>query len=153
MADDLMGIIPPMTTPFNGDGSIDTGAFRAEVRYLVETGVHGLAVGGSTGEGHTLTDDETAALAEIATSEADGNVPIVAGIIVNSTRQAVPSRIRVDASPPFCVYVLDSEGVEGHGPVHLPSCFSLRDLNLRTHSPVSLSACCAAQRGPDCRPD
>ncbi len=89
MPDSLMGIIPPMTTPFDGEGSIDTGAFRAEVRYLLEAGVHGLAVGGSTGEGQTLTDDETVALAEIAASEVDGAVPIVVGIIVNSTRQAI----------------------------------------------------------------
>lgn len=89
MPDRLMGIIPPMTTPFNEDGSIDTQAFRAEVRYLIQAGVHGLAVGGSTGEGQTLTDEESAGLVEIATAEADGRVPVIAGIIVNSTRQAV----------------------------------------------------------------
>ena len=89
MPDRLMGIIPPMTTPFSDDGSIDTESFRAEVRFLIETGVHGLAVGGSTGEGQTLTDEETAALTEIAVREAEGRVPVVAGIIVNSTRQAI----------------------------------------------------------------
>ena len=37
-------------------------ALRAEVRYLIEeAGVHGLAVGGSTGEGHTLSVGEFAA--------------------------------------------------------------------------------------------
>lgn len=89
MPERLTGIIPPMTTPFNADGSIDTQAFRAEVRYLIGAGVHGLAVGGSTGEGQTLTDEESVALVEIADREADGRVPIVAGIIVNSTRQAL----------------------------------------------------------------
>src|SRR5262245_61539228 len=54
------GIIPPLVTPFRHDGSIDEEAHRAEVRYMVETAkVHGLAVCGSTGEGHTLTTDET----------------------------------------------------------------------------------------------
>jgi 4-hydroxy-tetrahydrodipicolinate synthase len=55
----LHGIVPPMTTPFRADDTIDEGALRAETRYLVETArVHGLAVTGSTGEGHALTTDE-----------------------------------------------------------------------------------------------
>jgi len=54
------GIIPPLVTPFRTDGSIDEQAHRAEVRYMIEGAkIHGLAVGGSTGEGHTLTTEET----------------------------------------------------------------------------------------------
>jgi len=89
MAEQLSGIIPPMVTPFNQDGSVDTEAFRSEVGYLIEAGVQGLAVGGSTGEGHTLTDHESWSLIEIAVREAAGRVPIIAGIIVDSTHQAV----------------------------------------------------------------
>jgi 4-hydroxy-tetrahydrodipicolinate synthase len=51
--------------------------------------VHGLAVGGSTGEGHTLTLDELRQVVGAAVEEADGQVPVIAGIIVDSTRQAV----------------------------------------------------------------
>ena len=59
MTAEIYGIIPPMVTPFNGDETIDEAALRAEVQYLIDVaGVHGLAVGGSTGEGHTLTTDE-----------------------------------------------------------------------------------------------
>jgi len=47
----IMGIIPPMTTPFDKDEDIDTDAFRQDVNYLINAGVQGLAVGGSTGEG------------------------------------------------------------------------------------------------------
>ena len=89
MAERLSGIIPPMVTPFNRDGSVDTEAFRSEVRYLIDAGVQGLAVGGSTGEGQTLTDHESWSLIEIAVREAEGRVPIIAGIIVDSTHQAV----------------------------------------------------------------
>ena len=32
MAQELAGIIPPMTTPFDADGAIDEGAARAQVR-------------------------------------------------------------------------------------------------------------------------
>jgi 4-hydroxy-tetrahydrodipicolinate synthase len=84
-----MGIIPPMTTPFDNDENIDIIAFRQEVRYFINAGVHGIAVGGSTGEGHTLTTDEIRRLTEIAVEEAAGRIPVITGIIVDSTRQAV----------------------------------------------------------------
>jgi 4-hydroxy-tetrahydrodipicolinate synthase len=86
----IQGIIPPMVTPFDAHEEIDEDALRAEVRYLIEdAGVHGLAVGGSTGEGQTLSTDELRQVVGAAVDVADGRVPIIAGIIVDSTRQAV----------------------------------------------------------------
>lgn len=86
----IHGIVPPMATPFAADGALDEAALRAEVRYLIEeAGVHGLAVGGSTGEGQTLSTDELRAVAGSALEVAAGRVPVIAGIIVDSTRQAV----------------------------------------------------------------
>ena len=86
----IRGIIPPMVTPFDTAEAIDEAAFGAEVDYLIETAsVHGLAVGGSTGEGHTLSTGELRQLARIALERAAGRVPIIAGIIVDSTRQAI----------------------------------------------------------------
>ena len=87
--DRIHGIVPPMTTPFGPDGEIDEAAFRNDVRYLVETGVHGLAVGGSTGEGHTLSFDELRRMAGIAVEEARGRIPIIIGVIADSTRQVI----------------------------------------------------------------
>ncbi len=88
-AKDLHGIIAPMTTPFTRKGEVDEAAFRKQVQFLIDAGVHGLAVGGSTGEGHTLAGEEAARLVRIAMIEAKGRVPVIAGIIVDSTRQAV----------------------------------------------------------------
>ncbi len=86
----LQGIIPPMVTPFRADDTLDEEAFRNDVSYLIETaGVHGLAVTGSTGEGHTLTDAEVRALTSWAVDEAAGRVPIITGIITDSTRSAI----------------------------------------------------------------
>ena len=85
----IRGIVPPMTTPFSADGAIDEAAFRAEARFLLDAGVHGLAVAGSTGEGHALSTGEVCRLTAVAVEEADGRVPVVAGIIVDSTAQAI----------------------------------------------------------------
>ena len=86
----IQGIVPPMATPFAADETIDETLLRAEVEYLIsEARVHGLAVGGSTGEGHTLNTDELRQIVGSALEAAAGRVPIIAGIIVDSTRQAL----------------------------------------------------------------
>ena len=59
MSKEIFGIVPPMVTPFDSHEELDEAALRADVDYLIsEAKVHGLAVGGSTGEGHTLSIDE-----------------------------------------------------------------------------------------------
>lgn len=78
-----------MTTPFKGNEEIDEDKFAKEVRYLIDAGVQGLAIGGSTGEGHTLSTDELRKLSAIAVEQAKGEVPVITGIIVDSTRQAI----------------------------------------------------------------
>lgn len=89
MSLDLTGIIPPLVTPFTEDGSIDEAALRKVIRFNLDKKVHGVCPGGSTGEGHTLTVDEFKRVMEITAAEVAGQVPIVAGIISNSTRDAI----------------------------------------------------------------
>ncbi len=90
MYEHIYGIVPPMTTPFRLDGTIDEDALRAETRYMIEVAkVHGLAVCGSTGEGHTITTEETRRITEIAVTEAKGRIPIITGVITDSTAQAI----------------------------------------------------------------
>lgn len=92
----IHGITPPMATPFDEQGGIDIDALRADVRYLIEAAhVHGLAVGGSTGEGHTLSIEEVRQLTVAAVEEAEGRVPIITGIIVDSTRDAIERGLAV----------------------------------------------------------
>ena len=68
----IHGIVPPMVTPFTEDQQVDESALELDVNYLIETAeVHGLAVCGSTGEGHTLTTDETKQISAVAVNAAD----------------------------------------------------------------------------------
>ena len=85
----LKGIIAPFTTPFSQDGSIDLSLVKPQVDWLIENGVHGLAAGGSTGEGHVLNRDEYVALMEQTSKALDNRVPLVAGIIANSTSEVI----------------------------------------------------------------
>lgn len=86
----IQGIIPPLVTPFLSDGTIDEKAHRGEVRHMIESAhVHGLAVCGSTGEGHTLSTEETRRITAWTVEETKGRVPVIAGIITNSTKSAI----------------------------------------------------------------
>ena len=89
MTSELRGIIAPATTPFGEDGEIDLDAVRRQCDWLVANGVHGIAAGGSTGEGHTLDASEYVALIETTAEAVGGRVPLVAGIITDSTRDAI----------------------------------------------------------------
>ena len=90
MHEQIQGIVPPMVTPFRADGSIDEAALRADTQYLIETGgTHGLAVCGSTGEGHTLSTEETRLITAVVADEAAGRVPVITGIIANSTAAVI----------------------------------------------------------------
>ncbi|TWB12204.1 4-hydroxy-tetrahydrodipicolinate synthase [Rhizobium sp. ERR 1071] len=87
--DKINGIIPPIVTPFTQDGEIDEAAFRGIVKFNLSKNVHGVCVGGSSGEGHTLTLEEYTRLMEICVEEVNGKIPVIAGIIANSTREAI----------------------------------------------------------------
>ena len=72
---EVHGIVPPMVTPFDKDGELMEDAHRAEVRFLVEkVGVPGVAVCGSTGEGQTITTDETRRITAATVEEAAGRL-------------------------------------------------------------------------------
>ena len=85
----LKGIIAPFTTPFKANGEIDLTLIKPQVDWLIENGVHGLAAGGSTGEGHALSREEYLSLMTETASSLNGRIPLVAGIITNSTSEVI----------------------------------------------------------------
>ncbi|MBT4355625.1 MAG: dihydrodipicolinate synthase family protein, partial [Rhodospirillaceae bacterium] len=83
----LRGIISPFTTPFSADGELQLELVAPQVEWLIKNGVHGLAAGGSTGEGHVLNRDEYYNLMQTTAEALNGRIPLVAGIIANSTSE------------------------------------------------------------------
>jgi len=90
----IRGIIPAMATPFDEDGEIREDWLRADVEHMIGVGVNGVVVGGSTGEGQTYTPDDHRLAVGAAVEQAAGRIPVIAGLIMNSARQA---RIAADA--------------------------------------------------------
>jgi 4-hydroxy-tetrahydrodipicolinate synthase len=94
----VKGVVPPLVTPFDAAGEIDEAALRSEAKFLLKAGVHGLSLGGSTGEGALLSDDELASGIRILKEEASGKCPLVCGIIRNSTHDAIRAALRAEES-------------------------------------------------------
>ena len=123
MNKDIYGIIPPVTTPFDSNEELDEATLRADVRFLIEkAGVHGLAVGGSTGEGHTLSTQELRNSVAATIEEARDRVPVIAGIIVDSTQQAIEKGKAVadldvaalQVTPPHYLFKPDDKMMQRH---------------------------------------
>ncbi len=72
------GVIPPMTTPFAKDGEIDFKLVAPQVDWLIGAGSHGMAAGGSTGEGHTLDHEEYRDLIAATVEAAGGRAQALA---------------------------------------------------------------------------
>ncbi|KLK94561.1 hypothetical protein AA309_03055 [Microvirga vignae] len=94
------GVLVPLTTPFDAQGNIDEKGYIAQLEWIERQGAHGVVVGGSTGEGYTLTEDELVRLVELATDTLKGRLPVLASIITDSTRAAV-SRANLVAQLPI----------------------------------------------------
>ena len=118
MALRLEGIIPPLATPFTAEQELDEDSLRREVRHMLDAGVHGLTIGGSTGEGQTLSVEESCRLATATIEEAKERVPVISGIIRDSTRDVVRyglalREVGVDALQITPVHYLFSSGEDG----------------------------------------
>ncbi|MDB9915356.1 dihydrodipicolinate synthase family protein [Alphaproteobacteria bacterium] len=118
----LKGIISPFTTPFTKKGHIDLSLVKPQVDWLLDNGVHGLAAGGSTGEGHVLNRDEYVSLMEKTAESLQNRVPLVAGIIANSTSEVIARGksvkdlgvVALQITPPSYLFRPDDEAMIRH---------------------------------------
>lgn len=85
----LTGIIPPVCTPFTEDGELDVPSLERLIGHLLDNGVHGLFMLGSTSETATLSDRERETAIEVAVRTAGGQVPVLAGVIDMGTARQI----------------------------------------------------------------
>jgi len=114
----LKGIIPPLTTPFDESGKILADALEAEVDYQIACGAQGICVTGSTGEGAGLTPDEVFEICSIAVKRTRGRVPVIGGMIPDTTDEAVQLGLvakragvaALQVTPPHYIFQPDADG-------------------------------------------
>jgi 4-hydroxy-tetrahydrodipicolinate synthase len=75
----IRGSIAPVVSPFTADGAPDLNGLRALIRWQLESGSHGISLGGSTGEPSAQTTKERATAIKAAAGEIADRVPFVPG--------------------------------------------------------------------------
>ena len=75
----LRGSIAPLVTPFTGNGSLDLDSLRAITAWQIDSGSHGVAIGGSTSEPSAQSVDERVTAIRTVAEEVADRVPFVAG--------------------------------------------------------------------------
>ena len=93
----FQGTMTALVTPLSG-GRVDEAALRGLVHQQIAGGVDVLVPCGTTGEGATLTADETNQVVRIVVQEAKGRVPVMAGCGTNSTATTIENVRRAKAA-------------------------------------------------------
>jgi 4-hydroxy-tetrahydrodipicolinate synthase len=78
-----------MITPFTADDKIDFRGLANEARYLKKSGVAGMVIGGSMGEGAGMSAEELAEAVRATIEALDGSLPVFGGIIADSSKEGV----------------------------------------------------------------
>jgi 4-hydroxy-tetrahydrodipicolinate synthase len=75
----IKGSIAPVVTPFTADGELDTDGIKNLIRWQLESGSHGISLGGSTGEPSAQTAAERMAAMDAAVAQIQDRVPFLPG--------------------------------------------------------------------------
>ena len=82
------GIIPAFYACYDKDGEVSAEGTKQLVEFLIEKGVKGLYVGGSSGECIYLTVEERKKTLEAVMEAAKGRITIIAHVACNNTRES-----------------------------------------------------------------
>ena len=74
------GVVPPVVTPLTADGAIDLVSFERLVNHLIDAGVDGLFVLGSSGEVAFLSDADRSLILTESVRIAAGRVKVLTGV-------------------------------------------------------------------------
>ncbi|MBT8268561.1 MAG: dihydrodipicolinate synthase family protein [Bacteroidia bacterium] len=90
------GIMPAVTTKFNGDDTLDMDMFAHNIRAQLKAGVHGIVLGGTLGEASTLSNDEKRTLTRETVNIVDGRVPVLINIAEQTTKGAIDAALKAE---------------------------------------------------------
>jgi 4-hydroxy-tetrahydrodipicolinate synthase len=94
----IAGLWLPLVTPFK-DGRLDEGSLTRLVRHYAAAPIDGLILAATTGEGLTLSEDETERLVAVTAAGIDGKLPIYLGVSGADTRKLAAALARTAAWP------------------------------------------------------
>lgn len=88
MTQKLAGLVAATYTPLQDDGKVNANPVGPIVEHLLKSGINGLYVCGSTGEGMSLSSAERKSVAEAYVQAAQGRVPVIVQVGHNSLAEA-----------------------------------------------------------------
>ena len=94
------GVVNAILTPFKEDGKIDIPLLEKQTSFLVDGGLDGLFVNGSTGEGLLLTPDEKYENLDCIREVSDNKVDLYACCIQPTTYQVIKDMEKIQALGP-----------------------------------------------------
>ena len=105
------GIYIPLITPFSDDGEVDFDALSDTTEFMIERGVHGLFVLGSTGMGPVMTTEQRIATAEFVLKQVRRRLPVIMHVGTADVQTTVALAKHADglgveavaAVPPFTI--------------------------------------------------
>ncbi|MDQ6738898.1 MAG: dihydrodipicolinate synthase family protein [Actinomycetota bacterium] len=93
----FQGVIPPVVTPRTLEGAIDVPSLENVVKHLLDGGVDGLFVLGSSGEVSHMTNSERDTVLTTIAGVNAGQVPLVVGACEQTTNRVIEEAKRVVA--------------------------------------------------------
>jgi len=115
------GIYVAMYSAYNEAGEVDVERVRLLAQYYVDTGITGLYVGGSSGEGLLQTVEERKAVLEAVMDAVKGKLTVIVHVGANATRDAVELAKHAEecgadaiSAVPSIYYRLSEQAVEQH---------------------------------------
>ena len=104
------GIYTPVITPYHNDFSLNQDALEATINRLIEAGVHGLIIAGTTGEYYAQSTDERVEMMSVAHEIIAGRRPMIVGtgairtedsiLYANAAKKAGADALLI-ATPPY----------------------------------------------------
>ena len=83
------GIFSPTITPLDEKERVDELGFINQLNRLIDNGIHGIYLLGTSGEFTTLTNTERERAMDIAVKAIGGRVPIICGVMDTSTQRVI----------------------------------------------------------------
>jgi 4-hydroxy-tetrahydrodipicolinate synthase len=143
----LHGVIPPIVTPLNKDGSVDVSSLRRLVDFQIGAGVNALFALGTGGEGPYLTGHNRDTTLNVVVEQAAGRVPVLAGISDVGTARSLEHLAAAEAAgadavvatPPFYGEVTQAEIAEHYNRLHAATSLPLiaYDIPSKVHAKLA----------------
>ena len=102
---DVTGIIVPLITPFQEDGTIDKESFGRLLNYIIPCGINGVFPCSTTGEFQYLSREEKLEVIEIVIKAVRGRVPVFAGVTGKTMEETISNIRDVERLKPDAIVI------------------------------------------------